>query len=214
MSPRLWSISPRNHPSLSSLRLSKPFYESPFGEVFSGECETPSSLASCPPPSYLLFPFFLVLLIHVVLLLVWVSCHLLKQKERFRLLNTGDAFSSPLGQRTDRPPWTVHFNASVGRKWWLITPNKAQEAHDPLLLSAHIACEVNFLSTQVITKTFYIKPGIYRASLVAQMVKNQPTMQETWVWSRGWEDPLEKGLATHSSILAWRIPWTEEPGGL
>ena len=45
-----------------------------------------------------------------------------------------------------------------------------------------------------------------RASLVAQMVKNLPVMQETWVGSLGWEDPLEKGLATHSSILAWRIP--------
>ena len=39
-------------------------------------------------------------------------------------------------------------------------------------------------------------------------------MQETWVWFLGWEDPLEKGMATHSSVLAWRIPWTEEPGGL
>ena len=46
------------------------------------------------------------------------------------------------------------------------------------------------------------------------MVKNLPAMQETWVQSLGWEDPLEKGMATHSSILAWRIPWTEEPGGL
>ena len=46
------------------------------------------------------------------------------------------------------------------------------------------------------------------ASLVAQLVKNLPTMQETWVRSLGWEDPLEKGTATHSSILAWRIPWT------
>ena len=52
------------------------------------------------------------------------------------------------------------------------------------------------------------------ASLVAQMVKNLPATQETWVWSPGWEDPLKKGTATHSSILAWRIPWTEEPGGL
>ena len=52
------------------------------------------------------------------------------------------------------------------------------------------------------------------ASLVAQMVKNLPAMQETWVRSLGWEDPLEKGMVTHSSILAWRIPWTEEPGGL
>ena len=49
------------------------------------------------------------------------------------------------------------------------------------------------------------------ASLVAQLVRNLPAMQETWVRSLGWEDPLEKGTATHSSILAWRIPWTGEP---
>ena len=52
------------------------------------------------------------------------------------------------------------------------------------------------------------------ASLVAQIVKNLPVMQETWVQSLGREDPLEKGMVTHSSTLAWRIPWTEEPGGL
>ena len=52
------------------------------------------------------------------------------------------------------------------------------------------------------------------ASLVAQRIKHLPAMQETWVRSLGWEDPLEKEMATHSSILAWRIPWTEEPGGL
>ena len=46
------------------------------------------------------------------------------------------------------------------------------------------------------------------ASLVAQLVKNPPTMRETWIRSLGWEDPLETGKATHSSILAWRIPWT------
>ena len=50
--------------------------------------------------------------------------------------------------------------------------------------------------------------------LVAQMVKNLPAMQETQVQSLGQEDPLEKGMVTHSSILAWRMPWTEEPGGL
>ena len=49
---------------------------------------------------------------------------------------------------------------------------------------------------------------------MAQVVKNLPAMQETWVQSLGWEDPLEKGMATHSSILAWRIPWTEEIGRL
>ena len=49
---------------------------------------------------------------------------------------------------------------------------------------------------------------------MAQMVKNLPAVQETQVQPLCWEDPLEKGMATHSSILAWRIPWTEEPGGL
>ena len=52
------------------------------------------------------------------------------------------------------------------------------------------------------------------ASLVAQLVKNPPAMQETRVQSLGWEDPLEKEMATHSSILAWEFPWTEECGGL
>ena len=52
------------------------------------------------------------------------------------------------------------------------------------------------------------------ASLVAQLVKNLPAMQETWVQSLGWEDLLEKGTATHSNIPAWRVPWTEEPGRL
>jgi len=52
------------------------------------------------------------------------------------------------------------------------------------------------------------------ASLVAQRVKNLPAVQEAQVWSVSWEEPLEKGVTTRSSILVWRIPWTEEPGGL
>ena len=52
------------------------------------------------------------------------------------------------------------------------------------------------------------------ASLVAPMIKNLPSIQETWVRSLGQKDPLEKGMATYSSILSWRIPWTEEPGRL
>ena len=54
----------------------------------------------------------------------------------------------------------------------------------------------------------------FTASLVAQSIKNLPAVQETRVWSLGWEDPLEKEMATHSSILAWKISWTKEPGGL
>ena len=56
--------------------------------------------------------------------------------------------------------------------------------------------------------------GSSKASLVAQMVKNLPAIRETWVPSLDQEDPLEKGMATHSSILAWRIPGSEEPDGL
>ena len=56
--------------------------------------------------------------------------------------------------------------------------------------------------------------SVRRASLAAQMLKNLPAMQKTWVPPLGREDPLEKGMASPSSILAWRIPWTEEPGGL
>jgi len=52
------------------------------------------------------------------------------------------------------------------------------------------------------------------ASLVAQRLRHLPAMWKSWVRSLGWEDPLEKEMATHSSILAWKIPWTEEPGGL
>ena len=61
---------------------------------------------------------------------------------------------------------------------------------------------------------FFCNLHIGRASPVTQMVKKLPAMQETQVQSLGWEDSLEKGMATHSSILAWKIPLTEEPGGL
>ena len=58
-----------------------------------------------------------------------------------------------------------------------------------------------------------LDPGLW-ASVMAHMVKNLPVMWEMWVRSLGQEDPLEKRMANHSSILAWKIPWTEEPGGL
>ena len=70
------------------------------------------------------------------------------------------------------------------------------------------------VAVATINSVYFISPMAQMASLVAQMVKNPPAMQETWIWTLGWEDPLEKEMATHSSIPAWRIPWTEEPGGL
>ena len=77
-----------------------------------------------------------------------------------------------------------------------------------------------FLSVNDTTTIYLLKPETlslpfsWRLRLVAQLVKNLPAMQKTWVWCLGWEDPLEKEMATHTSTLAWRIPWTEEPSGL
>ena len=60
-----------------------------------------------------------------------------------------------------------------------------------------------------------MQPLIMNINVVGgSAVKNLPSMQETWVQSLGWEDPLEEEMVTHPSIFAWRIPWTEEPGGL
>ena len=75
----------------------------------------------------------------------------------------------------------------------------------------------NFLIALIIFNLLYLfqlEARPIHASLVAQLVKNPPAMQETLVRSLGQEDPLEKGTATHSSIVPWRIPWTEEPGSL
>ena len=67
---------------------------------------------------------------------------------------------------------------------------------------------------QYVLIIIYFILSINRTSLVAQMVKNPPAMWETWVRSLGWEDLPEEGMTTHSSILAWRIPWIEKPGGI
>ena len=70
------------------------------------------------------------------------------------------------------------------------------------------------LRVQSFNKAFGYLSLSFWASLVAQLVKNLLAMQETQVRFLGWEDPLKKGMATPSSVLAWRIPWTEEPSGL
>ena len=71
-----------------------------------------------------------------------------------------------------------------------------------------------YISVLLVTKFYKKYIYVYDTSLVDQTVKNLPVMRETQLWSLGQEDPLEKGRATHSSILDWRIPWTEDPGGL
>ena len=70
------------------------------------------------------------------------------------------------------------------------------------------------LDEQNTNSSIYMYIKGHWASLVSHMVKNPPARLKTWVQSLGWEDPLEEGMATYTSILAWRIPWTEESGGL
>ena len=87
----------------------------------------------------------------------------------------------------------------------------------PLLYTVRLRCQYGshwphgYLHLFSFSFFFYF---VLEAFLVAQMVKNPPAKQETWVWSLAWEDPLEKGMATHSSLLAWRTAWTAEAGGL
>ena len=71
-----------------------------------------------------------------------------------------------------------------------------------------------YLQTHLVTGFLDVSIALFGASLVVQRLKRLPAMWETWVWSLGWEDPLEKEMTTHSSILARRIPWMEKPGGL
>ena len=80
-----------------------------------------------------------------------------------------------------------------------------------LVAQKHSACHTHPIckALKALLKFKILQMG---ASLVTQTIKNLPAMQETWVWSLGQEDPLEEGMAAHSSILAWEIPWTEEPG--
>ena len=88
----------------------------------------------------------------------------------------------------------------------------AQELKLSLLPSNTVSLAGRFFTTSAIGKAqkyhYYTLSQHSRASLVAQLVRNLPVMWETWIQSLGWDDPLEKGKATHSSILAWRIPWT------
>ena len=106
----------------------------------------------------------------------------------------------------------IHLGA-LSSEWFMFSPVYCSILALPFSLLAteqsrlvsakHMVCLLHFLSS-------YSGFMLYLcwASLVAQLVKNLPAVQETWVRSLGWEDPLEKGKATHSSILAWRIPWT------
>ena len=116
-----------------------------------------------------------------------------------------------------RPPVALCYRAVSARELctspWMNFTSKIGK--NPTRIPEMILTYITFENTSKQNYLFLgIPTSIIWASLVAQLVKNPPAMQETWVQSLGWEDPLEEGMATHSSIFAGRIPWTEEPGGL
>ena len=117
---------------------------------------------------------------------------------------------SHIGERNGNPlQYSCLENPRDGGAWWAAVYGIAQSRTRLKQLSSS--------SVQQHVRSWMSVPyphGSEGFSLVAQTVKNLPAIWETWVWSLGREDPLEKGMATHSSIFAWRIPWVEEPGGL
>ena len=84
----------------------------------------------------------------------------------------------------------------------------------PIYLSMPGVLTREYLIIQLYYQYLLIQKFCLRCQTSIHLFSLLPAVQETWVWSLGWEDPLEKEIATHSSILAWKIPWTEEPGGL
>ena len=109
-----------------------------------------------------------------------------------------------------------HCCCSVAKLCPTLWPHGLQHARLSCLSLSPEVCSLQLLVWQQFCHSTR-KIHLYQqreAALVAQMVKNSPSMQEIWVQSLGWEDPLEKGMANHSSILAWSIPWTEESGRL
>ena len=97
-----------------------------------------------------------------------------------------------------------------------IPGQQPQPRHEPSLSNPLTPERVTALQQKAFLSLLYyfLHPSFTGASLVVQSVKNLPSVGEICVRSLGWEDPLEEGMATHSSTLAWRIPWREEPGGL
>ena len=104
-------------------------------------------------------------------------------------------------------PWTEGPGGLQSMGLWRARHKWALTAHSTRITKIRIC----FRGDVFLGKCFLL---MFWASLVAQLVKNPPAMQETCVQSLGWKDSLEKEMASHSSILAWKIPWTEGPGGL
>ena len=110
------------------------------------------------------------------------------------------------------PPAVLHYKESKRKFFRLEGNNTGEKVSIKLAINNVKDLRLNITIIEV-NQRFECSQAFHGASLVAQLVKNLPAMWEIWVRSLGWEDPLEKGKATHSSILAWRIPWTVQSTG-
>ena len=132
---------------------------------------------------------------------------------RMRSGRSGFYFYTDL--KTNKHGSCLHISNSVNFTKFYHRFNSGQETeHFPSSSSFGVTAQSQFLGNTFTCSWSFSGCFTLGTSLVAQMVKNPPLMWGTWVQSLDWEDPLEKGMATHSSILAWGIPWTEEPGWL
>ena len=111
--------------------------------------------------------------------------------------------------------WTVQRSKNKQKESWIESWNgERTEGHLVLYCHLDVLTLRPGITWAVIWSELEFCTPYFGALLVAQMIKNLPEMQETQIWSLGGEDALEKGMATYSSILSWRIPWSEEPGRL
>ena len=115
------------------------------------------------------------------------------------------------------------FKSFISKWWFLHIISKSESDSYLLIIHEHLSFNYDYSKQKKTVTNKYVKYVLQNivlrltemwASLVAQRLKHLPAMRETQVWSPAWEDPLEKEMAAHSSILAWKIPWTEEPSRL
>ena len=123
------------------------------------------------------------------------------QETRVQSLSQEDPLEKGMATHSSILVWRIPWTEEPGGLWSMVSKSRTRLSDQQTDTRLNTRSYLQHAGSLVAAYAIW-------ASLVAQLVKNPPAMRETWVQSLGWEDPLEKGKSTHSSILAWRIPWT------